>query len=65
MDSRDFPLSSETKQIILRAYFNDGINLEEFPNIAESYYRKLVESSRAYSITKKHSEIANIVGLLK
>jgi len=54
--------------MILRTYFDDGINLEEFPNVADSYfcyYKKLVESSTAYSITKTHRDIANIVGLLK
>jgi hypothetical protein len=71
MDSRDFPLSSNTKQAILNGIFNCGFEAQDFENDSNlgssyfEYYRKAVDECSAHSTVMTHEDIVNVVILLK
>jgi hypothetical protein len=71
MDSRDFPLSSKTKQAILSTIFDyrlygDRIPQSRTPNDSFfSYYKMAVEDIRAHHTTDTHQGTADLVRLFK
>lgn len=71
MDSLNFPLSTETKRAILSAAFDcsSGGSSNPKTNLSNesyfSYYRRVVEGSRAQLIPETHKDIANLIRLFK
>lgn len=71
MNERDFPLSSKSKQYLLRSIFNDSSDLDLIANsLGPShgyfcYYQRSVEKTRKNRLTDSHIHIANVVALLK
>jgi hypothetical protein len=71
MDSLDFPLSSKTKQAILCIIFDYNSDGAIDPAVYMSndsyfsFYRRVVESSRAHLTLKTHQDVANLVSLFK
>lgn len=71
MNSRNFPLSHETKKQILEALFNDSSNSIEADNLVAAshsyfrYFQRFVERTRANSLIDSHLQLCNLATLLK
>ena len=68
MDSLDFPLSPDTKQAILSIIFDCNAD-DSVAYISSdsyfSYYKRIVEGSRAHLTPETHKDIINLIRLFK